>query len=62
MAGQKGMEISLQGVDFHQEIFSAEAEEASMGKERKGLMEKNKTWRESSLLMGEREGKSREKG
>lgn len=32
-----------------------------MGTERKGLMEKNKTWRESSLLMGEREDKSREK-
>lgn len=32
-----------------------------MGKERKGLMEKSKMWRKSSLLMGEREDKSREK-
>lgn len=49
-------------VDFHQEISSAKAEEARRGKKekRKGLMEKNKTWRESSLLMEERQDRERD--
>lgn len=49
-------------VDFHQEISSAKAEKARRGKKkRKGLMKKNKTWRESSLLMEERQDRERER-